>query len=145
MDQEKRWDSLLDDQLAKRFEKGQALVLSPNLEATLIHDAQEGDLSAFNLLVLGHQDNLFRWVFYLVHDVALADDITQATFVAAYEKMHTFRGRSFRAWLFRIARNRSYDEMRRRMRRPTVSLDADMRNEDEFGLHSMLPSNIAFP
>ena len=107
--------------------------------------AQKGDLSAFNLLVLGHQDNLFGWVFYLVHDVALADDITQATFVAAYEKMHTFRGRSFRAWLFRIARNRSYDEMRRRMRRPSVSLDADMRNENEYGLHSTLPSNSPSP
>ena len=97
MDQEKTWDSLLVDRLAKRSENGQAPLYGTNLEATLIHDAQEGDLSAFNLLVLDHQDNLFGWVSYLVHDVALADDITQATFVAAYEKMHTFRGRSFRA------------------------------------------------
>jgi RNA polymerase sigma-70 factor, ECF subfamily len=145
MDQEKNWDSLHIDQLAKRDENGQAPLFNPNFEATLIPAAQKGDLSAFNLLVLGHQGNLFRWVFYLVHDIALADDITQATFVAAYEKMHTFRGRSFRAWLYRIARNRSYDEMRRRMRHPTVSLDADMRNEDEFGLHFMLPSHSPSP
>lgn len=145
MDQKKKWESLLVDQLVKRDENGQAPLFGPDFEATLIQAAQKGDLSAFNLLVLGYQDNLFGWVFYLVHDVALADDITQATFVAAYEKMHTFRGRSFRAWLFRIARNRSYDEMRRRTRRPSVSLDADMRNEDKLGLHSMLPSNSPSP
>jgi RNA polymerase sigma-70 factor, ECF subfamily len=141
MDQEKTWDGLLVDQLAN----GQAPLFGPNFESTMIQAAQKGDLSAFNLLVLGHQDNLFGWVFYLVHDAALADDITQATFVAAYEKIHTYRGRSFRAWLFRIARNRSYDEIRRRMRRPSVSLDADMRNENEFGLFSVLPSDTPSP
>ena len=145
MDQDKRGDSLSVDQLAKRGENGQVPLFGSNFEATLIQAAKKRDLSAFNVLVIGHQDNLFGWVFYLVHDAALADDITQATFMTAYEKIHTFRGRSFRAWLFRIARNRSYDEMRRRMRRPSVSLDADMRNEDEYGMLSVLPSNSPSP
>jgi RNA polymerase sigma factor (sigma-70 family) len=79
-------------------------------------------------------------VFLSIPYVALVEDITQATFVVTYEKMHTFR-----ACLYQIARNRSYDEMRHRMRRPSVNLDADMRNENEFGLFTVLPSDTPSP
>ena len=145
MDQEMRWESMFVDQFAKIVEGDQAISSGPDLEDSLLHAARHGDVSAFNQLVLDHQDSLFGWVFYLVGDAALAEDITQATFMTAFEKMHTFRGGSFRAWLFRIARNRGYDVMRRNKRHPSVSLDADIEDEDDFGLISVLPSETPSP
>ncbi len=106
-------------------------------ENDLIQAAVTGDLDAFNHLVILHQDSLYWWVFSLVKDEAQAEDITQLAFFSAYEKLHTFRGGSFKAWLFTIARNRSYDELRQKKRRPSFSLDdAGEDDRDRFDLLS---------
>ncbi len=101
-------------------------------EDRLLKLARTGNLTAFNQLVILHQDGLYRWITSLVRDPDLAADITQSTFITAYEKLESFRGASFRAWLFRIARNRSIDEFRRQKRRASISLDA-VREEESLG------------
>lgn len=145
MNQKMGWDNILAFHAAERVEAGQELFSDPNNEADLVQAAQQGDLSAFNQLVMDYQDSLYGWVMSLVHEDALADDITQVTFVTAYEKILSFRGGSFRAWLFRIARNRSFDVMRRHKRHPSVSLDANLQEEKESGLLSVLPSLAPSP
>ena len=52
-----------------------------------------------------------------------AADATQEAFISAYKKLRSYRGGSFRAWLLRIVTNACYDELRRRQRRPTTSLE----------------------
>lgn len=113
-------------------------------DARLIEKALHGNLSAFNTLVLAYQDSLYRWALSLVSDEAIADDITQVTFIAAYEKLTSFRGGSFRSWLFTIARNRAIDELRRLKRRPTLSLDTPS-DEDERELHAVIPDRAPLP
>jgi len=71
-------------QSAQKLNGGRAPALAPQTETGLIHAAQQGDLPAFNRLVLAHQDSLYGWVISLVRDETLADDITQSTFVTAY-------------------------------------------------------------
>ncbi len=92
-------------------------------EQRLIYDAQKGDLEAFNRLVLAYQDVIYTHAFRMLGDESAADDAAQETFIAAYKAICTFRGGSFRAWLFRIATNQCYDELRRRQRRPTTPLE----------------------
>jgi RNA polymerase sigma-70 factor, ECF subfamily len=111
-------------------------------ENDLIQSALTGDLEAFNHLVIMHQSSLYWWVFSLVNDEAQADDITQTTFIAAYEKLYSFRTGSFKAWLFTIARNRSYDELRRKKRSPLVSLDDA---DDDFDHLELLPDSTPLP
>jgi RNA polymerase sigma-70 factor, ECF subfamily len=108
-----------------------------------VQAAQSGSLSAFNQLVLMHQDGLYRWVCSLVSDEALAGDITQSTFITAFQKIHTYRGGSFRAWLFTIARNRSFDELRRNQRCPTLSLNDLL--DDGRELLSIIPDSALLP
>jgi RNA polymerase sigma-70 factor (ECF subfamily) len=108
-----------------------------------VQAAQSGSLSAFNHLVLMHQDGLYRWVYSLMKDEALADDITQLTFITAFKKISTFRGGSFRAWLFTIARNRSIDEMRSKKRYPSMSIDDSP--DDDRELLSILPDGSPLP
>jgi RNA polymerase sigma-70 factor (ECF subfamily) len=50
----------------------------------------------------------------------LADDISQITFINAYQGLTQYRNGSFRAWLLRIATNACYDEFRRQKRQQTL-------------------------
>lgn len=117
-------------------------------EAAWVQRAQAGDLNAFNRLVLLYQDSLYRWMLSLVHDEPLAEDLTQSSFITAYEKLSAgpgsgYRGGSFRSWLFTIARNRAFDELRRLKRRPTASLDEE--DEDGRQLYAILPDRAPLP
>ncbi len=92
-------------------------------EAGLIQDAQQGDLEAFNRLILAYQDRVYNQAFRVLGEYQSADDATQEAFISAYKNIRTFRGGSFRAWLLRIVTNACYDELRRRKRRPTTPLE----------------------
>jgi RNA polymerase sigma factor (sigma-70 family) len=87
-----------------------------NVEAEdneLVQATSQGDLTAFNELVLKYQDQVFNLARFILDNQDLADDITQMTFILAFQKIHQFRGGSFRAWVLKIAKNLCYDEMRR--------------------------------
>ncbi len=92
-------------------------------EPDLLACSRKGDLEAFNLLVERYQRPLYNLCLRMLGSPQAAEDATQEAFVAAYRSMNSFRGTAFRAWLFRIAANACYDEMRRRRSRPAVSLD----------------------
>ena len=102
-------------------------------EVGLIRDAQNGDLDAFNTLILTYQDRVYNQAFRVLGDYQSADDATQEAFISAYKNLRSFRGGSFRAWLLRIVTNACYDELRRKKRRPTTSLEPvdDEGNEIE--------------
>ena len=97
------------------------------IEANLILAAQKGDLEAFNQLVLFYQDRIFAMAQKILGDGNLAEDITQNAFLTAYLNLPRFRNGSFRSWLYRIAINACYDELRWHKRHPVLSLE----NEDE--------------
>ncbi len=91
-------------------------------EAALVQGARQGDLDAFNRLVLAYQDMAFNLAMRMLGDSDLAEDVTQTAFLSAYRAMDSFRGGSFRAWVMRMVTNACYDELRRQQRRPTVPL-----------------------
>lgn len=90
----------------------------------LIAAAREGDLAAFNALVARYERAVFGVSLRLLRDPEAAEDVTQDTFLRAHGALDQFQGGSARAWLLRIATNRSYDVLRYRRRRPAESLDA---------------------
>jgi RNA polymerase sigma-70 factor (ECF subfamily) len=102
-------------------------------EIALINDARQGDVDAFNRLVLAYQDRVYSQAYRVLNDPQGADDATQEAFISAYKNLRSFRGGSFRAWLLRIVTNACYDELRRRKRKPTTSLEPldDSGNEIE--------------
>jgi RNA polymerase sigma-70 factor, ECF subfamily len=92
-------------------------------EAALITAAQQGDINAFNHLVLTYQDLVYNQAYRMMGEPEYAADATQEAFISAYRNLRSYRGGSFRAWLMRIVTNACYDELRRRQRRPTTSLE----------------------
>lgn len=92
-------------------------------EAYLINTAKQGDLDSFNRLVLAYQDYVYNQAYRIMGEEAAASDAVQEAFVSAYTNIRSFRGGSFRAWLFRIVTNACYDELRQRKRKSTTSLE----------------------
>jgi RNA polymerase sigma-70 factor (ECF subfamily) len=92
-------------------------------DASLVARARSGDLAAFNALVETHQDCVYGLCLRILASTQAAEDVTQDAFLSAYRRIETFRGGVFRAWLLRIAANACTDELRRRGRRPQISLD----------------------
>ena len=102
----------------------------PTGEQGLIRSAQRGDLEAFNGLVLRYQQRVYNLAYRILGDEAAASDATQEAFISAYRHVGSFHAGPFQNWLLRIARNACYDELRRRKRRPTVSLDETIVTEE---------------
>jgi RNA polymerase sigma factor (sigma-70 family) len=89
----------------------------------LVALSQEGDLAAFNALVETYQGQVYNLCWRMLGLREAAEDAAQEAFLAAYRNVRRFRGPNFRAWLLRIAANAAIDELRRRRRRPQVSLE----------------------
>jgi RNA polymerase sigma-70 factor (ECF subfamily) len=61
-------------------------------------------------LMTAYGDDVWNYAFLLCKNPDLADDITQDTFLKAFNKLFSFRGQStIKTWLFAIARNTTYD------------------------------------
>lgn len=100
-------------------------------EAGLIQDAANGDLNAFNRLVLEYQDMVYSHAYRIMGEPDAAEDATQEAMISAFKHLSSFRGGSFKAWLLRIVTNSCYDELRRRKRKPTTPLEpVDSDNEE---------------
>ncbi len=96
----------------------------------LIQAAQRGDLDAFNQLVLTYQDAVYNVAYRILGDRAAAEDATQEAFLKAWQHLRRYRGGSWRGWLFRIVTNACYDHLRRKQRRPAVSLEGRAAADD---------------
>ena len=92
-------------------------------EPSLIQQAQDGDVSAYNTLVLHYQNSVYNVAYRIMGEPGAADDATQEAFISAYKALGRYRGGNFKAWLMRIVTNACYDELRRRKRKPQSSLD----------------------
>ena len=101
-------------------------------EPALIQQAREGDVNAYNRLVLHYQELVYNVTYRIMGEPQSAEDATQEAFISAYKSLNKFRGGNFKAWLLRIATNACYDELRRRKRRPQSSLDALTEENESF-------------
>ncbi len=92
-------------------------------DRALVTKVQEGDRTAFDLLVRKYQHRILKFVTRYVHDSNLALDITQESFMRAYRSIRSFRGESaFYTWLYRIAINVAKNHLSVNARRLEESL-----------------------
>ena len=102
-------------------------------EPSLIQLARQGDTAACATLYDRHYDAVYRYCYYHVGDVPLAQDLASEVFVRMVENLDTFdvRGRPLLAWLYAIARNLVADTFRRRGLAPQLPLnEAQIADED---------------
>lgn len=92
-------------------------------EVQAIQSAQEGDLSAFNHLVMAYQGMAYNVAYRIMGDADAAADACQEAFISAFKGIRKFRGGSFKSWILRIVTNACYDQLRYKGRRPADSLE----------------------
>jgi RNA polymerase sigma-70 factor (ECF subfamily) len=80
----------------------------------LVELARSGDKEAFGQLYDHYQPSVYRFLYYRVGSMTLAEDLTAETFFRALRSMHSFRwqGKDFGAWLMTIARNLTADHFK---------------------------------
>jgi RNA polymerase sigma-70 factor (ECF subfamily) len=92
----------------------------------LIIDYLAGDEDAFAGLVDKYLAATVNFVYSLVGDRQTAEDIAQESFLRVWKNLKRFQlGKSFKPWLFTIAKNISLDYWRRQKARPVLELSLD--------------------
>jgi len=88
------------------------------LDKELVLRVQQGDKSAYDLLVIKYQHRIIQLVNRYVKDPSEAQDVAQEAFIKAYRALANFRGDSaFYTWLYRIAINTAKNYLLSRNRR----------------------------
>jgi RNA polymerase sigma-70 factor (ECF subfamily) len=115
----------------------------------LVELARSGDSEAFGQLYDHYQASVYRFLYYRVGSVPLAEDLTAETFFRALRSMSSFRwqGKDFGAWLMTIARNLTMDHFkagRTRLEQTTEDMTAlDTETEGPEGAVLSLLTNEA--
>ena len=86
-------------------------------EDELVNRFQNGDIEAFNPLVLKYEKKIYNLIYQQIRDRETAKDISQEVFLKAFKALPNFKGGSaFYSWIYRIAINSSIDFQRQRNR-----------------------------
>lgn len=100
----------------------------------LMQRIKEGDVAAFEELVTLHQHAIVGTVAKMLGSPNDAEDIGQQVFVRIWKSAERYEPKAkFTTWMFTITRNLVFNEMRRRQRKPAVSMD---EREEKFHLSS---------
>lgn len=100
--------------------------LSKLTDDQLVASYAKGDNAAFDMLLSRHQEKVHNYIFHMVKDEDLAEDIFQETFVKAITTIRQNRysgDGKFAAWITRIAHNLIIDHFRQAQGISTVSTD----------------------
>jgi RNA polymerase sigma-70 factor (ECF subfamily) len=107
---------------------------APDDDTALVSSSQEGDLEAFERLVVRHQKRMLNVAYRLTDDYDEACEIVQDAFVSAFRNIKTFRGDAkFTTWLTTITLNLSKNrlkQMRARRGHEAFSLDEQVATDD---------------
>jgi RNA polymerase sigma-70 factor (ECF subfamily) len=96
----------------------------------LVKKAQEGDKHSFDELYQKYKKRILNYIYRMVGNQMIAEELTQDTFIKAYTHLRDYRERhTFQAWLYKIAHNVVMNELR--TRKPDVSLEQPLVVDDE--------------
>lgn len=93
-------------------------------DEALIELIRNGNLNAFEQLIARYEIRVYTIAYRYVGNHSDASDLAQEAMIRVYRSIGTFRGDSaFLTWLYRVVTNVCKDELRRRARQNTVSMD----------------------
>jgi RNA polymerase sigma-70 factor (ECF subfamily) len=99
-------------------------------DAILVKNCLQGDVKAFEILVDKYQKPIFNAALRLCNDFDNAEDIAQAAFVKAYNKLDSFNPKyKFFSWIYRIVINEAINFIHRA--KSLTELDENVKSEDK--------------
>ncbi len=100
-------------------------------DSALVTGYLNGQDDFLEILIQRYLKFIYNFIYAHTQDEALANDLTQETFVKAWRYLEEFdQTKSFKAWLFQIAKNNLIDWLRRKKRNNVISLDDNYSLEE---------------
>ena len=87
-------------------------------DTEIIKNVQAGNNESFSIIVERYHRHLLNFIYRLLGDPQVVEDIGQEVFLSVYKSIRNFdvnRGIPFSAWLFITARNRCISELRKKL------------------------------
>ncbi|QTN33397.1 sigma-70 family RNA polymerase sigma factor [Akkermansiaceae bacterium] len=113
-------------------------------DSALVGLAQQGDMRAYDALVIRHQGRIYAMIRNMVKNDADAWDLSQDVFVKAWQALPRFEARArFSTWLFRIAHNTVYDWVRKRKIEGAGELNDEIFNRDSIEASARTAPSVA--
>jgi RNA polymerase sigma-70 factor, ECF subfamily len=104
----------------------------------LVGAAKKGDMGAFEELVSRHRDKIYARAFSMMRNEDEAVDLSQEAWVKSWQRLKQFQGESsFGTWMTRIVINLCLDQLRRRKRQRTESIEE--MSEESGGVERQMP------
>lgn len=95
-------------------------------DTQLITDYFDGEGEVLEVLIFRHLKPVYGFIFNFVKDAGVAEDLTQEVFIKAWRGLKKFdRGKSFKPWIFKIARNAAIDFLRKKKAIPFSEFDSE--------------------
>lgn len=111
---------------------------SSTSDEELVVMARRGDMVAFEGLVVRHRDKIFARAFTMMRNEEEAIDLSQEAWIKGWQRLEQFHGdSSFTTWMTRIVINLCLDQLRRRKKRQTESIEE--MNEESGGVERQMP------
>lgn len=89
-----------------------------------------------------YSDKMYSWTFYKTNSKEIAEDLVQDTFLAAFQSISKFEGKSDpKTWLFAILNNKIAEHFRKIYRNPILSENQANPNEGESFFDTLFDSN----
>lgn len=89
--------------------------MSQSSDRDLVLSVRRGDTEAFGVLVERYQQSIFNVCYRMLHERRDAEDLSQESFVRAYQRLETFDAeRPFGPWMRRLATNLCLNHLQRK-------------------------------
>jgi len=110
----------------------------------LVGASKRGDMGAFEELVARHRDKIYARAFSMMRNEDEALDLSQEAWVKSWQRLKQFQGdSSFGTWMTRIVINLCLDQLRKRKRQRTESIEE--MNEETGGAERQMPAVVVNP
>ena len=103
---------------------GEEEVSERDLDWGVVQSVQAGKVGAFDILVQKYREHIFSVIYNMTSNREDASDLTQETFIKAFQAIGRFKGKSsFFTWIYRIAINHTMTFLKKRNRRRFISYE----------------------
>jgi RNA polymerase sigma-70 factor, ECF subfamily len=113
-------------------------------DATLVREAQQGEMDAFEELVGRHRDKIYARAYSMMRSEDDAIDLSQEAWVKGWQRLEQFHGESsFATWMTRIVINLCLDQLRKQKRHREESIEE--MDQETGGVERQMPVVIVNP
>jgi RNA polymerase sigma-70 factor (ECF subfamily) len=118
----------------------------PASDEVLMLRYKDGDLNAFEILIEKHQQPLYAFVYKFCNDYQLAQDLVQEVFLRLIRSAKKYEPRAkFTTYMYTLAHNVCIDQLRRKKKRPNVSLSTPLDGEDGLTIEDTMKDERSNP